>query len=158
MRQYIISIAVSAVVSAIVGIITPDKWGKYVRIITGLVIVLCIANPVFSLLRSNVFDGFSYSNTVTLSNGEEVIKRELISELSSRIENDISERIRTEYNRSNTAKVDISVNDEGAITGVNKIVLYGDSMTDAVYNRMKEVYGTNEVTYGGTGKNTSKSE
>lgn len=158
MRQYIISIAVSAVVSAIVGIITPDKWDKYVRIITGLVIVLCIANPVLSLLRSDVFEGFSYSNTVTLNNGEEMLKGELISELSSRIENDIAERIKNEYNRSNTARVDISVNDEGSIAGVNKIVLYGDSMTDAVYKRMKEVYGTNEVTYGGTEKNTSKSE
>lgn len=158
MRQYIISIAVSAVVSAIVGMIAPEKWGKYIRIITGLVIVLCIANPVLSLIDSDIFEGFRYNDTITLNNGEQLIKGELVSELSSRIENDISERIKSEYNQNNTAQVDISVDDQGAITGVRKIMLYGDNVSNQICKRMKEVYGTDEVRYGGTEKNTSKSE
>ena len=89
MRQYIISIAVSAVVSTIVGIITPDKWRKYVHIVTRLVIVLCIASPVFSLLKSDIFEGFSYNDTVVSKDGEEMLRGELTKELSERIENDI---------------------------------------------------------------------
>lgn len=36
MKAYIISIAVSTVISAVVTMITPEKWSKYVGIVTGL--------------------------------------------------------------------------------------------------------------------------
>ncbi len=158
MRQYIISIAVSAVVSTIVGIITPDKWRKYVHIVTGLVIVLCIASPVFSLLKSDIFEGFSYNDTVVSKDGEEMLRGELTKELSERIENDISERLKKENGINCSAEVKISVNDEGAIEGVDEIILYGDKMNGAVYSRLKEIYGTDEVIYGGAEKNTPEQE
>lgn len=158
MRQYIISIAVSAVVSAIAGILAPDKWGKYIHIITGLVIALCIANPVFSILHSDIFAGFSVQDEISSQKGDEILKKEVAKELGLRVEKDIEDRIKSEYNRSNIAEAVISADDEGNIKGVEKIILYGDRITDEVRARLCEIYGTSEVIYGGAEKNFRAAE
>ena len=47
--------AVTAVVSSIISMLSPAKWSKYVGMITGLTVVVCIGQPVFSLLNEDLF-------------------------------------------------------------------------------------------------------
>ena len=78
MKTYIISIAVSTVIAAVVNMITPEKWSKYVGIVTGLVVTVCIAQPVISLMHADVFEGFSYNSTQNSDEGEKVLYTQII--------------------------------------------------------------------------------
>ena len=45
MKEYIITIIGATLLSAMAGIIAPEKWRSYVQVITGLVIISCIISP-----------------------------------------------------------------------------------------------------------------
>ena len=67
MKEYIITIIGATLLSAMAGIIAPEKWRSYVQVITGLVIISCIISPVTAIVKSDIFDGFdsvhvSYTN------------------------------------------------------------------------------------------------
>ena len=58
MKEYIITIIGATLLSAMAGIIAPEKWRSYVQVITGLVIISCIISPVTAIVKSDIFDGF----------------------------------------------------------------------------------------------------
>ena len=58
MKEYIITIIGATLLSAMAGIIAPEKWRSYVQVITGLVIISCIISPVTAIVKSDVCDGF----------------------------------------------------------------------------------------------------
>ena len=90
MKEYIITIIGATLLSAMAGIIAPEKWRSYVQVITGL---------------------------------------------------DIKARMEKEFKLSVTAECEIMVNDEGEITGVESVRVYGDKLTDRARSRICEVYG-----------------
>lgn len=159
MKEYIISIAAAAVISAVVSIITPEKWSKYVGVVTGLVVVLCIAQPIFSLLDADVFSGIEFQSEKTSVDGTDMLRKEIVKELETRVETDAQSRIKTEFMMDCSVDADVSVNEKGEITGVNNITVYSKRRPDtAVMSRLKEVYGVKEVKYGGYNENSEKSE
>lgn len=149
MRSYIISIAAAAVIAAVVNMIAPEKWSKYVGAATGLVVVMCIAHPLFAVFRENVFEGFSYEPQISAEAGEGMLRDEIKTELAKRVGEDASVRIKAEFGRDCRVEADISVNEDGEITGVESLRIFGDSIDTAVLARMREVYGVSEVTYEG---------
>jgi len=51
MKEYIITIIGATLLSAMAGIIAPEKWRSYVQVITGLVIISCIIGTlVFTVI------------------------------------------------------------------------------------------------------------
>ena len=149
MKDYIISIAAAAAISAAVNIISPARWEKYVGLATGLVIVMCIAGPIFSLTGSDIFEGFGYSAEVTAEGGEELLREEIRRELENRVAADTAQRLRDEFGRDCTAEVEAAVNGDGEIEGIGRIRVYGDKIDAAALGRLHEVYGAAEVTYEG---------
>ena len=125
MKEYIITIIGATLLSAMAGIIAPEKWRSYVQVITGLVIISCIISPVTAIVKSDVFDGFD----------------SVIEELKNRINEDVKARMEKEFKLSVTAECEIMVNDEGEITGVDSVRVYGDKLTDRARSRICEVYG-----------------
>lgn len=159
MKAYIISIAAAAVISAAVSIITPERWAKYVGIVTGLVIVLCIAQPVLNLLRTNVFEGIEIQTQELSTGGNELLFDEVKAELTARVEEDAAARLKTEFMLDCETEADIAVNENGEITGVKSITVYCKRGLDtAAAARLREVYGTAEVKYGGYNKKAEKTE
>ena len=124
MKEYIITIIGATLLSAMAGIIAPEKWRSYVQVITGLVIISCIISPVTAIVKSDIFDGFDsvQENIADSSN----MQTELVIE---------------EFKLSVTAECEIMVNDEGEITGVDSVRVYGDKLTDRARSRICEVYG-----------------
>ena len=51
MKEYIITIIGATLLSAMAGIIAPEKWRSYVQVITGLVIISCIISPVTAIVK-----------------------------------------------------------------------------------------------------------
>ena len=140
MKAYIITIIGATLLSAMAGILSPEKWRGYVQVITGLVIISCIISPAASIVRSDIFDGFD-SVEQNIAESENLQADLVMEELKKRINDDIKARMEKEFNLSVTADCDIRVNEEGAIEGVDNVRIYGDKLTDRARSRLCEVYG-----------------
>lgn len=158
MRTYIISVAAAAVIAAVVNMIAPEKWTKYVGMATGLVVVMCIAQPVFTLFHEDVFEGFRAEAQVSEADGDILLRSEIKAELERRVEEDAAARLRSEFNRECTVDAEIAVNSAGEIEGVESLRVYGKKIDSAALARLREVYGVSEVTYEGYRENIKKPE
>ncbi len=158
MKAYIISIAVSTVISAVVNMITPEKWSKYVGIVTGLVVTMCIAQPVISLMHADAFEGFSYNSTENSREGEKVLYAQIKSELEKRISEDITKRLKSEFGKTCKVQTEVTITDNGEVSGVKSVAVYGDKIDAVAIGRLRHVYGAEEVKYIGPEKTLKKSE
>lgn len=158
MKAYIISIAVTTVISAVITMITPEKWSKYVGVVTGLVVTVCIAQPIISLMNAEVFEGFSYTAQYSKSEGEKALYAQIKEELEKRISIDVENRINTEFGKTCVAEIGVSMTNAGEVEGVKSIFVYGDKIDAVVIGRLREVYGAEEVKYIGHKKTAQKSE
>lgn len=143
MKAYILTIIGATLLSAYASNLAPDSWRKYVKIITGLVLIICILSPVKSLVSTDLFADFDINEfgDIEGKTQEELI----VAELSERLEADIAERMKNEFNLNVEASVKISINDNGEIEGVKEIRTRGDTLTNAAKSRLCEVYGVAEV-------------
>ena len=135
MKEYIITIIGATLLSAMAGIIAPEKWRSYVQ-----VIISCIISPVTAIVKSDIFDGFD-SVQENIADSSNMQTELVIEELKNRINEDIKARMEKEFKLSVTAECEIMVNDEGEITGVDSVRVYGDKLTDRARSRICEVYG-----------------
>ena len=140
MKAYIITIIGATLLSAMAGIMSPEKWRGYVQVITGLVIISCIISPASTIVKSDIFDSFD-SVEENIAESENLQSDLVMEELKKRINDDIKARMEKEFNLSVTADCDIRVNEEGAIEGVDCVRIYGDKLTDRARRRLCEVYG-----------------
>ena len=139
MKDYIITILGAAVLCGSAHILTPQSWVKYVKIITGLVILSVIASPLTTLFHINIFSDFSVEESYI---NENIQTEAIAKELKMRVEQDINERIQAEFSHKAESEVVISVNEEYEITGVSHIKIITNADKAKVTHRMCEVYGT----------------
>lgn len=158
MRGYIISIAAATVISAVISMLTPQKWEKYVGVVTGLAVTICIGQPIIRILGSNSFDGFTYTAEQHSTEGSKIFRDEVKKELEQRIENDAAERLRTEFDKECNVEVTADVSESGEVRGISSVLIGGDKVDAVVIGRMREVYGAAEVKYVGTEKTAEKAE
>lgn len=158
MKAYIISIAATTVISAVITMITPEKWSKYVSVVTGLVVMVCIAQPIVSLMRTDVFEIFSYNYEHDESEGEKVLYAQIKTELEKRICTDAISRIKSEFGKTCDVATEVLVKESGEVAGVKSILVYGDKIDTIVIGRLREVYGAEEVKYVGNKKTAQKPE
>ncbi|MBQ3124885.1 MAG: stage III sporulation protein AF [Clostridia bacterium] len=158
MKAYIISIAVATVISAVVSMITPEKWSKYVSIVTGLVVTVCIAQPIISLVHADVFEGFSYKAEQSKNEGEKVLYGQIKTELEKRIANDAKKRLETEFGKKCEVYTAVEMTTKGEVAGVRTIQIYGEKIDAVAIGRLREVYGAEEVKYIGYKKTAQKPE
>lgn len=138
MKQYIITIIGAAVLCGAAHLLTPVNWVKYVKIITGLVILSIIASPIAEIKNINIFSDFS----VPKSELNESLQIDTIStELEKRINQDIEERIKNEFFCEATAKSTVSVNENNEITGVSHIKIITKAEPARLTERLCEIYG-----------------
>jgi len=140
MKAYIITIIGATLLSAIGGVLAPEKWRGYVQVITGLVIISCIISPVAEIVNSDILSGFD-SVEVNIENSENLQNDLVIEELKNRINEDISARLKKEFGLDVSAECEMKVNSEGEIEGVESVHIFGDKLTDRARDRLCEVYG-----------------
>lgn len=149
MREYILSVAAAAVISSVMTMIAPARWSRYVGMITGLLVVICIGRPLFAFVGSDIIGEIDYK----LEETEDIANTELIREIEKsvceQIENDVIARLQSEFGRHCTARAELAIDKEQHITGVGKIVIYGDDIDAFIIGRLRDVYGASEVSYGG---------
>ncbi|MDY3928783.1 MAG: stage III sporulation protein AF [Clostridia bacterium] len=151
MKAYLMSIVFAVLISVFAGMILPDKWDKYIKIITGLIIISTIVTPLQKAWN------FSYDGNIREYNDikfdAEEYRSQLISEeLSKKIKEDISKRLSEEFHINPEIRVLVGTNEDNEITGVKKIELNGDNLSDKAADRLKEIYAPEEVIINGVKK------
>lgn len=158
MRVYIISIAAATIISAIISMLTPQRWEKYVGVVTGLAVTICIGQPIIRLIGSNSFEGTAFSTERHSTEGRLVFRNEVKKGLEERIESDAKARLKTEFAADCSVIAEAVVTDEGEVREIASIKISGDKIDAAAIGRLREIYGAAEVKYIGAEKTAKKSE
>ena len=143
MKVFILKIVGAALLCSFSEHLVPEGWQKYMKLISGLIIISVLISPFTEKNSLKLFDGFNPDSTYT-DRGEEILFDEIKKELKKRVEDDIHLRVSEEFSEDVTAKVTIKTTPDGKIEKVQKIVLTG-SENDNISERLKFVYGTEEV-------------
>lgn len=143
MREYIILVAMASIISAIVDILSPENWRKYIRIVTGFLILAVLISPVAKFKNIEIF------NSQESFQASEIPTRDLVvAELQKRVERDIEERILVEFKREATAIAELDIDSEHRIRGVKRIRLSLKKAPDGLRERLLEVYGCENIEFG----------
>ena len=141
MKSYIISICVSSVIVALADILSPKTHQKYIRILLGFFMLMVILSPLPAIrkIRLEPISEQTMENTGIFA--ENISKK-----LKENVELDIAERLKNEFGIICTASVELDTDEEGKIRGVTHILL-SKKIPDSAVNRLKEVYGCDEIEY-----------
>ena len=143
MREYIILVAMASIISAIVDILSPENWRKYIRIVTGFLILAVLISPVAKFKNIEIF------NSQESFQASEIPTRDLVAaELQKRVERDIEERILVEFKREATAIAELDIDSEHRIRGVKRIRVSLKKAPDGLRERLLEVYGCENIEFG----------
>lgn len=144
MREYFLMVVGAAVLSALASVMTPDKWRKYIQLVTGIVILCCITMPVARFLGQDSI--FVMPDKTEPSMYDENLHTDLVmEELTKRVENDIEERMMREYEKTIRAEVTIELNKENEIEGVTRISVSGERLGNAAKNELCSIYGVDMI-------------
>lgn len=142
MREYILTVAGAAVLSAFAVSMSPSGWEKYLKLITGVVVLCCIISPLGNILKTDI----DIKIPDTEVEYDENLNREIIlNEFSDKISGDIEERLKKEFGLEVKADTEIELNEDNEIEGVKKIITEGDRLSDMARSRLNEVYGVDEI-------------
>ena len=144
MKGYIISVIGAALLASAASMLAPEKWSKYINIITGLVVICTIISPVAKISPEDIFSSFT-SEPELVQEGEELRQTLIEEELEKRINEDIEQRLEQEFNIKCRAQCKISADAEGKIERVEKITIYDAELPPKAAARLCEVYGIDKI-------------
>ena len=147
MKSYIITIIGAALLSSIGAMLTPDSMKKYVSVITGFIIIAAIVSPLSSLTKINIFSGFDEISLNT-QNYEQIYSQSVEKALTDRIESEIEERLKDEFQINADVSVSLLVENEN-IKSIKNITISTATPNKNIVKRLMEVYNVNEVTVNG---------
>lgn len=144
MRTYVMLIAGGALLSSLADMLAPEQWRKYIKTLTGIILLSLILSPISDILGSDIF-----AETLTAEEIEFTPMPLLVAdELSESISKDIEERVAREFGVKSHAAAEIVTNDSGLIEKVGKITVFTDSeKISAIRSRLCEVYGVDYVEF-----------
>ena len=143
MKSYFLMILGSAVLSALASVMSPEKWRGYIRLVTGIIILSCVASPVADLHGHS--GGFRIPEISASSYYDEDMHTQLIiDELTARIEEDIKSRMAREYGADISARAEININENNEIEGVTRITVRG-ALPENAKRKLCEIYGVDTI-------------
>lgn len=145
MRTYIISVAGAAVLSAVINMLSPERWGKYIGVLTGLVVAATIVRPILSLADKDFFSDIQIKTDVASETGMDVFYSELRAELENRVAGDIKERLLHEFGTDSEVSVEARAAKDGRISGIGRITVHGGRLDNAAAARLYDIYDAEEV-------------
>lgn len=143
MKEYVTVIAGAAILSVLADILSPEQWRKYIKIVTGFVIISVIISPVAKLKNIDLFDGIDYNNTIS-ADITDYRSKWVAEEFEVRVENDIKERVMNDYGKNCDVDVKISINDDNMIEAVEQIEIHTDGECIGLKEKMAYMYGVAE--------------
>lgn len=145
MKSYIMQIIMCAIVAVFADILSPRGWGKYVAVVTGIIIFSVILTPVAKWKNIDVFSGLEETDNEYLEEGNEIYKDVLKKEFSKNISMDVQERIRQEFSKDAEVLTEIELSSEGDIEKIKRIEIKGKEITKDITERISYIYNVDEV-------------
>ncbi len=142
MREYILSVATAAVISALSEVLIPKSWQKYAGLLTGALLLLTLIKPLINIRGINPPEFSVPEITYTEYDTSQMMKKTL----ETNIEGDIKNRIKAEFKTVVNADVSISMDEEGLIAGVREIAL-DIKKSPLIGARLEEIYAPEKITW-----------
>ena len=143
MKVYILKIVGAALLCAFSDYLVPVGWQKYMKLISGFIIITVLLSPFTSDTGKNLFEDFKMDPVYT-EKGKDRLYEEVKKELEKKVSEDIILRVAEEFSVDINATVSVKTTADGKIDKVEKIFLTGEK-NNKITERIKFVYGTDEV-------------
>lgn len=140
MREYIITMSVAALIASVMEIFAPKEWEKYIKLAIGLIILSIIVTPVAKFRDAEILP-----QTMQYKIDENAFYDEIATELKKNVEQDIIERLKSEFDVDAKVEIDLTIDDKHNIKGVNIIRVRTWKNPDGMIERLKEVYGCDKI-------------
>ncbi len=140
MKGYIITVAVAAICAGITDILAPKEWSKYIRVMIGFLILSVILAPLVKFKGGEIL-----SDTRAYNISDEPLKDKVSQELKVNVEKDIEERLKTEFGIKAEALVDIDIDENHNIKGIDAIEIRTRKNPDGMIDRLKDIYGCEKI-------------
>ena len=143
MKAYMMTVIASAVLCAVALIMSPGKWKKYIKVITGMMIMSVIIGPVSQLKGIELFAEYETAEPGDTNLQKKVIKQEL----EKRLEEDVAKRISEEFGITADVSVLVGINENYEITGVEEIAVWTKTKPEKLRQRLTEVYSPQRILF-----------
>ena len=140
MREYIITMSVAAIIASVMEIFAPKEWEKYIKLAIGLIILSIIVSPVAKFRHAEILP-----QTMQYKIDENAFYDEIATEMKKNVELDIAERLKAEFDVDAKVEIDLTIDDNHNIKGVNIIRIRTWKNPDGMIERLKEVYGCDKI-------------
>lgn len=140
MREYIITMSVAALVASVMEIFAPKEWEKYIKLAIGLIILSIIISPVVKFRDAKILP-----QTPSYKINENAFYDEIAREMKKNVEQDIAERLKTEFDVDAKVETELTIDDEHNIKGVNIIRIRTWKNPDGMIERLKKIYGCDRI-------------
>ena len=134
MKEYFSLVVSAAVLAGVAECAAPETWKKYLGIVTGIMMISVILQPVSSIKKVDLFS--DYNNEAI--NFETVQTQAVVSELSKKISSDVEEKIYNKTGVETEAETVISVSKDGIISGVKEIVVWTTEQQQLITQILEE--------------------
>lgn len=145
MKAYILKIVGAALLAAFSEYLVPANRQKYMKLVSGLIIISVLISPFAKNVHLPAFDEFPAAKTYT-EEGEALMSQNIKTELEKNISEDIVTRVYDEFCTDVEASTRVRTDPEGKIESVERIELKGKE-NSKITERLKFVYGTEEVVW-----------
>lgn len=147
MKTYLITLTSAVVLASVTDIMLPNNSKKYVSLITGAMILICLISPLTKISNTSL-------PSLTIPRQEYIdysLDDILVTEFKNNVEKDISDRLFSEFGIS--AKVNVGVKiSNGNISGVDRITIFSEQNSD-IQERLSFIYGCNLIEFSDGGEN-----
>ena len=140
MREYIITMSVAALVCSVLEIFAPKEWEKYIKLAIGFLILSIIISPVAKFRHAKILP-----QTPSYEIKAEEFYDGISKELKNRVEDDIVQRLKDEFDVKAKVEVDIDVDENHNIKGVNAIRVRTWQNPKGMIERLEEIYGCSRI-------------
>lgn len=140
MREYILTLIGAGIMCTLSEIIAPDKWYKYIKLFTGVLIAILIVSPI-KKFDMNVLDDISYKAQAP---DDSILKREIQHGLEERINEDIKMRIKENFGCGSEVATDVISDSDGNIIGISTIKIKTTANKANVRKMVCGIYGIEE--------------
>ena len=143
MQRYLIMVISAAVLSAVAGTLSPEKWRKYLNAVTGIMIMSVIVSPVYDLKTTDLFSDYSYNSELDMN----AQKKAVCDELKIRVSEDAKQRIKQELGNECNVEVQLELNNKYEIEGVKEITVWTKSKKREIKQLLQKVYSPGKISF-----------
>lgn len=131
MKAYIMTIVGAALLAVFSDLILPASWRKYVRMVTGLIIISTIIAPAARLKNIDIFQDFQLEETIVEETQQDTGQK-IVAELEIQIAKDAAQRILDEFGVSAQVRAVVQTDEQYRIEYVKTLDITAQNLPAGV--------------------------